>query len=302
MIFFTFIKELLHITENNHIEKNNKEEIIENILNDPNSKIGIKLNFIILFLIIISIWLIIFESIWDNSIKYSKLLYISDWIISTIFAIEYIYRFIMTKKKIQFSFKIMNIIDLLAFLPFFIELLFWSLINMSYLKALRILRIFRIFKLLRHFKSISYIFKWIQNYKSEYQVWVILIIIVVLLSSILMYNIEWNVNEWFKTIPDAMRWSIVTIATIWYWDTFPITTFWKIIWSMVILIWPLVIAMISSITVLVFFEVAQKNKENKLSSKFLLCERCNTIEYDLNSNYCRKCSKKFTKDKLKNNN
>jgi hypothetical protein len=48
----------------------------------------------------------------------------------------------------------MNIIDLLAFLPFFLEVLFAGMIDITYLKALRILRVFRIFKLVKHFKSI----------------------------------------------------------------------------------------------------------------------------------------------------
>jgi hypothetical protein len=48
----------------------------------------------------------------------------------------------------------MNIIDLLAFIPFFLEVLFASMMDMTFLKALRILRVFRIFKLIKHFKSI----------------------------------------------------------------------------------------------------------------------------------------------------
>lgn len=294
MILFTFIKEILH-QKNDDISIEHKKP--ENILDNPKSKIWFILNLIIIFLILLSIAFIIFESIWDNSVNYSKFLFISDWIISTLFAIEYFYRFYYAKSKIKFGFWLMNIIDLLAFLPFFLEILFKSMMDITFLKALRILRVFRIFKLIRHFKSVGYILAWLKKYKAEYEVWAILVVIMLLLSSILMYHIEWIANEWFSSIPQTIWWSIVTMTTVWYWDTYPITIAWKILWSIIILIWPMVIAMISSITVLVFFEVAEKNRKEKLKLEIKPCPRCFTKDNPIDSNYCRKCGKKLVTKK-----
>jgi len=50
--------------------------------------------------------------------------FISDIIISLVFALEYIYRFMRAHKKVDFSINIFNIIDLLSFAPFFIGLVF----------------------------------------------------------------------------------------------------------------------------------------------------------------------------------
>jgi len=50
-------------------------------------------------------------------------LFWSDAFISTIFAIEYFYRFWFAREKLKFIIKPMNIIDFLAFVPFYIELL-----------------------------------------------------------------------------------------------------------------------------------------------------------------------------------
>lgn len=297
MILLTLIKDFLHIhNEIEHHEKNHKPE---SILDDPNSKLGFYINIFIIILILVSIWFIIFESIWENALIYSKTLFIADWIISSIFAFEYFYRFFHAKKKISFTFKTMNIIDLLAFLPFFLEVLFVGMIDITYLKALRILRVFRIFKLVKHFKSIWFIINWLKNYRAEYQVWWILVTIVLLLSSILIYHIEWDVNEWFSTIPKTLWWSIVTMTTVWYWDIYPITVAWKIFWSIVILIWPMVIAMISSITVLVFFEVAENNKRTRLKELIKPCPRCFTKDNPIDSNYCRKCWKKMFVESIK---
>jgi len=61
-----------------------------------------------------------FESIDNNGVKYLKTIFITDFIISSLFAIEYIYRFIRSDKKKSFWYRPMNILDLLSFLPFFI--------------------------------------------------------------------------------------------------------------------------------------------------------------------------------------
>jgi voltage-gated potassium channel len=292
MLISNFIKSIIILDFKNQKNKKSKIKKSRNILDDSRNKLWIKINFFIIFLIIVSISAIIFESIWNNNLIYYKELFILDWFISTIFAIEYFYRLMMAKNKLKHSIKIMNIVDLLAFLPFFLQILFEWLINLNLLKALRILRIFRIFKLLRHFKSINYILQWLNNFRAEYQIWFILVTIILLLSSIFMYNIESSVNPWFKSIPDTMRWAIVTTATVWYWDVYPITTLWKIIWSIIILIWPMFIAMISSITVLVFFEVAHKNKLDKQHNKEA-CPRCNSKENPYDSNYCKICWEKL---------
>lgn len=294
MQFIYILKDLLHIHNETSHPKHKK--LTNSILDDSNSKIWFYLNIVIILLILFSISLIIFESIWDNSIIFWKQLYIIDGFISVIFLIEYLYRLYYSISKIKFVIRFMNIIDLLAFLPFFLELIFTSFIDIAFLKALRILRVFRIFKLVRHFKSVWFILTWLKNYRAEYQVWAILVFIVLLLSSILMYNVEWHINESFNSVPKTIWWSIVTMTTVWYWDSYPITIFWKILWSFIILIWPMVIAMISSITVLVFFEVAEKNKLDKLVSDLKKCPRCYDEKNLVDSNYCRKCWENLKKE------
>lgn len=299
MILFTFIKNIFRINE--RISHPIEKEEPESMLDDPDSKIWFAINLFIIFLIFVSIGFIIYESIWDNGVRHANFLFIVDWIISSIFAIEYFYRLYYAREKFRFTFKVMNVIDLLAFFPFFLEIIFTGLIDMTFLKALRILRVFRIFKLIKHFRSIWFLLNWLKNYKAEYQVWWILVIIVLLLSAILIYNIEWDVNEWFSSIPKTLWWSVVTMTTVWYWDTYPITAAWKVFWAIVILIWPMFIAMISSITVLVFFEVAEKNRKAKVKEKMPPCPRCFTNDNPIDSNYCRKCWKKLLREFLNNN-
>lgn len=293
MLISNFIKSIFFENNIKNIKYKKIHKNKSNILENSNNKLWVKINMIIIFLILVSIWMIIFESIWDYRIRFISELFIVDWVISIIFATEYIYRFYKAKEKISHAFKVMNIIDLLAFIPFFLQLIFEALIDLSVLKSLRLLRVFRIFKLLRHFKSIIHIINWLKTYKTEYQIWFVLVTIIILLSSIFMYYIEWNVNPAFSSIPNTIRWSIVTIWTVWYGDTYPITTYWKILGSLIIIIWPMFIAMISSITVLVFFEVSEKNKLDSLNYKVESCPKCFTKYNHNDTNYCKKCWKKL---------
>ncbi len=268
----------------------------ETFLDDPNSKWWRRINLFIIFLILLSVVLLIFESVWDNAIRYKLFLFWSDAFISTIFAIEYFYRFWYAREKLKFIIRPMNIIDFLAFIPFYIELILQGLIDISYLKVLRILRVFRLFKLFRHIKIINKIIFGIKKYYIEYLVWFFAVFVVIILSSVTMYYVEWGINEWFKDIPSAIRWAIVTATTVWYWDVYPQTVLWKIIWSIVILIWPMVVAMVSSITVLVFMEVATAHKMEKEALENLIqCPRCGNKDNDQDANYCKICGEKLNR-------
>jgi hypothetical protein len=71
-------------------------------------------------LVIFFAFTLIFESIGHHEKIFYKELFYIDAFISSVFAIEYIYRFLKTNKKIIFLVNPMRIIDLLSFIPFFL--------------------------------------------------------------------------------------------------------------------------------------------------------------------------------------
>jgi len=191
----------------------NKEKY-ENILDDPNSKSGVFFDSIILILVIIFPFVLIMESIGYNSYLFAKEIYIFDAFISCVFAIEYLYRFLKSKKKIKFLYTPMRVIDLLSFLPFFLGFIAAG----EFLKVLRILRALRILRLVKRIPLTSGFIKSLKDYSDEYRAVFTLYIIILFLGSFFVYFVEnWVPWTYFTSIPQALWWGLVTTTTVWYW-------------------------------------------------------------------------------------
>lgn len=69
----------------------------------------------------------------------------------------------------------------------------------------------------------------------KYKIAFTLFFVVWLVGSFLMYGIEHTSNPMFRTIPDAMRWSIVTMVTLGYGDKYPISIAGRVFGSTIII-------------------------------------------------------------------
>ena len=264
----------------------------ENILEDPNSKLWNVLDYFILFLILLFPFILIFESIGNNSITYFKEIFIIDAFISIVFAFEYLYRFFSSSDKKSFLYHPIRIIDLLSFLPFFL----WFISSGSYLKILRIIRILRVFRVLKKIPLTSAFFKALNDYKDEYFAVFTIYSVVLFIGSFFVYYAEKNVLcTDFTSVWQALRWGIVTTATVWYGDIFPITVLWKIFWSILVFLWPILWWLISAVTIMVFMETYNIEQEQKVNRRSKSCPRCNSKNPKI-ANYCLSCWKKLLID------
>jgi len=273
-------------------------------INNPNEKLGKYLDFLVDFLTIFFLFILIIESIGNYSEIYSFRFFLLDFIISTVFAIEYFLKLYCTFNKKKFIFSIWRIIDFLSFAPFFI-LLFISFFvqNISgnleiFVSTLVVLRLFRVFKILRLIDKIpltAWFVHSLKEYKDEYKAVFILFFVVLYILSFAVYFFENKVNPDINNMLDALRWWLVTMTTVWYWDIVPITLVWKAIASILIFLWPIILWIFSAITIMVFMDTTERHRYivfNKLSKRVKFCPRCNTKNLK-EANYCMKCWNKF---------
>jgi len=164
------------------------------------------------------------------------------------FSAELSTRFACCPDQAAFLCDAMNVIDLVAILPYFITL-GAQLINdgasagsgsasqdvesLTVLRVVRLVRVFRIFKLSRYFKGLQILGKTIRTSMRVLGLLIFFLFICVVLFSSAVYFAEADVTDTcFRSIPDAFWWAIVTMTTVGYGDMMPISPVGKLVGSL----------------------------------------------------------------------
>lgn len=122
---------------------------------------GMVIIYIVGFFIIFSIFIIVYEIVFcENVEKVCKeriwILDLLDNICVGVFSVEFCFRFFVCLNIVEFVKNLMNIIDFLLILFFYLMLLLEFVVglNLEVFVVFWVLRIFRVFKLIRYFKCL----------------------------------------------------------------------------------------------------------------------------------------------------
>lgn len=142
--------------------KRTRKQKIWSLLEDPSSSYGARLFSVAMMLVIIlSALTFCLESLpqyyHEDSIEFTvwdgfEMLFVA------VFTIDYLLRLFSCPQKLVFIVQPLNVIDLLAILPFFVQKLFLSdqtVANSAVFRVVRLVRVFRIFKVSRHLSWIK---------------------------------------------------------------------------------------------------------------------------------------------------
>ena len=103
--------------------------------------------------------------------------------------------------------------------------------------ALRLLRVLRLLKLARYTPALPLFAAVIRNESRALLATLLVVAVLLVLEASIMYVLEREAQpKVFASIPHAMWWAIVTIATVGYGDMFPITPVGKVFGGMVMVI------------------------------------------------------------------
>lgn len=146
----------------------------------------------------------------------------------TWFTLEYVIRFVFSPNKWRFFISVLNMIDLVSIIPYYITLPMEDSSNVSsiaVLRSVRLVRVFRIFKLSRYSRGLQILGHTLKASLRELGLlFFFLCMGVILFSSAVYYAEISNEDEnQFMSIPHSFWWAIITMTTVGYGDMSPKT-------------------------------------------------------------------------------
>lgn len=229
-------------------------------------------DYLIMSLIILSVFSIILESMSDFNTKYGLYLRMFDVFSIIVFTIEYIMRIYVSelthpsdrkwKSVFKFMFSTAGLIDLLAITPFYLPMVIKM--DVRFLRILRLTRFLRILKLNRYNNSLNMILEVFKEKKTELAVTGFVLFLILLMASFIMYYVEGEAQpEAFPDVLSAFWWAIATLTTVGYGDVYPITSLGRLISGIIALLGIGLVALPTGLISAGFINKLEKNKRNE---------------------------------------
>mgnify|MGYP006269881389 FL=1 len=194
--------------------------------------------------VLISVLAVILESV--DSIYYNLAVefVILDAVAVLVFSFEYMMRLYSCVEeprfqrlivgRLSYATKPVAIIDLLAIIPFFLEVFLHHLIDLRFLRSFRLMRLF---KLVRYSGSTDTLFAIIRRETPILATSAFTLMLLVVLVASLGYLFEHEAQpDKFENIPTSIYWAVITLASVGYGDISPVTPMGRLMTTMMALI------------------------------------------------------------------
>ncbi|MFY0606703.1 MAG: ion transporter [Cyclobacteriaceae bacterium] len=254
------------------------------------TKAGKMFDVILLVAIVLSIFVVMLESVNDIKGNYEHVFYFLEWSFTIIFTIEFLLRLFITRKPTKYAFSFFGLVDLISLLPTYISLFVTGGSYLVVIRAIRLLRVFRILKLSRYLEEATVLATALNNSKRKILVFMGAVFTLVMITGTLMYMIEGGENG-FTSIPRSIYWAVVTVTTVGYGDIAPQTVIGQAFATALMLAGYAIIAVPTGIMTSEINKAALKDAE-KSAKELANCPRCETGNTK-DSIYCKRCGEKM---------
>ena len=181
--------------------------------------------------VLISVFAVILESVHGVSYLLNVEFVILDAVAVAVFTIEYCMRMYSCVEEPGYEGTVMGrfrqakhpstVIDLLAILPFFLEVF---LHHLSDLRFLRVFRLTRLLKLTRGNDATATLVKVVSREWPVIAAAAFIMLLLVVLTASLGYLFEYEAQpDKFENIPTSIYWAVITLASVGYGDISPVT-------------------------------------------------------------------------------
>jgi voltage-gated potassium channel len=264
---------------------------LHRIIYEADTPVGKLFDIILLVVILLSIALVMLESIAGLNIKYIREFHLAEWVITFVFTVEYILRIITIKKPKRYIFSFYGIVDLLSTLPTYIAFFSGGFNLLFALRALRLLRVFRILKITRYIGESNKLMRALRDSKAKIFIFLFAVLVITIIMGTVMYMVE-GPEHGFTSIPVSIYWCIVTLTTVGYGDIHPGTPLGQLIASFIMITGYGVIAVPTGI---VSAELTM-GRNTLVHTNTQNCPNCNESKHLDGTKFCHNCGHKLNED------
>ncbi|MGM1055775.1 MAG: ion transporter [Bacteroidota bacterium] len=268
-------------------KKSDWKSKLHEVIYEADTPMGKFFDVALLFTIIVSIILVMLESIASFSAKYYWEFFVAEWIITILFSIEYILRIVAINKPKKYIFSFYGIVDFLSTIPSYLAILFSGGQFFLAVRALRLLRVFRVLKITRYIGESNKLSRALVDSKAKILVFLFAVVILCIIMGTVMYLVEGPENG-YTSIPISIYWCIVTLTTVGFGDIHPVTPLGRFIASLIMITGYGIIAVPTGIV------TAELSREkDKIQTNTQVCPHCNETKHLNNAEFCHNCGKRL---------
>jgi voltage-gated potassium channel len=253
------------------------------IIFESDTRGGKLFDIILLWLILLSVGVVMVESIPSYHDQFFNIFYLVEWGFTILFSIEYLLRIWSSPKPWKYIFSFWGLVDVLSILPTYVDLFFPGYHYLLTVRIFRLLRVFRILKLIRFNREALILLEAMRGSSYKIGVFLLAVISMVTILGTLMYVVEGS-ESGFTSIPLSIYWAIVTVTTVGFGDIVPQTALGKFLSSIAMIIGYSIIAVPTGII------TVELSKTRPIIRK---CKNCNTDNPE-DARFCNQCGEKIT--------
>lgn len=256
------------------------------IIFESDTPLGKAFDVALLWAILLSIVLIMVESIPFIPDWLSSFLVIWEYVFTGFFTAEYIARIYCSPTPRKYITSFFGIIDLLSTMPFYLGLFFSASRYLMVLRTFRLIRVFRVFKLFSFLEEGDKLLKSLKLSFPKIMVFFLFVVIMVISLGTMMYMVEGSQpGTPFTDVPTSIYWAVVTMTTVGYGDIVPVTFIGRILSAVVMLLGYTIIAVPTGI---VSAQFSRDNLHGDSGEKKAKCKECGSTLPE-NAHYCPFC-------------
>nr|WP_299388744.1 ion transporter [Allomuricauda sp.] len=262
---------------------------LHEIIYEADTPLGKIFDITLIFLILLSVALVMLESVKEIDMHYHKILLTLEWVVTIFFTLEYIARLISIRKPWKYVFSYYGIIDFVSTIPLYLSYILAGSQVLLAVRAFRLLRIFRILKLVKFMGEASQLKAALKSSRTKIAVFIYVVLILSVIMGTIMYLIESD-EAGFTSIPRSIYWTIVTLTTVGYGDIAPQTNVGQFLATVIMILGYGIIAVPTGIVTVEFSKHQKGKKANHMvHTNTQACPCCTAEGHRDDATHCYNC-------------